>query len=450
MLTDFWIFYFPVLLYNLMVYLSLVHSYKSKMNKCNIYILAFICANLLPLTDTLAAILVGGGKIPYTVSVFWILKICQVLQEIIKVIFIVYLARRHWFKYYWWGILLQFTIGIIYIVVYDLKFVTSVDGKILITPIDINTLPDYIMALVFIVLFGLLCILISRFFIRKIRFNYLSKWVWFSIYTVWGGIVFMSDKSYGDVSADILSRMGNIKQLAGFIVLAIIVLFISVNHSERKVLQIENRLLKQQNEIQYTNYLTLQQHDVNIHKLYHDIGNHLSTIRVLLEDGDNIEARKYAENLMNKYRNIKRQYYSDNKIINAVLVSKADVLVEKNIAYNIEICVPEELTIKDIDIMSVFSNLIDNAIENCSKVEVSNRYINIKSATIKNYLTINITNSKSNNSIQDNKEFVTWKEDKKLHGYGLKIIQEIKEKYEGDMQCKDYGDYFTAMVMLKI
>lgn len=411
--------------------------------------LAFLCGNLFPLTDTLAAILVGGGKIPYTVSVFWILKLCQILQEIIKVMFIYYLAKQQWFKYYWWGIILQFAIGIIYIVVYDFRFLTSVDGKILFTPIDINTLPEYIMALVYIILFGLVCILISRFFIRKIKLNALSKWVWLSIYTIWGGVVLMSDKSYGEESADILSRMGNIKQLTIFIVVAIIVLLITVNHSERKVLQIENNLLKQQNEIQYTNYLTLQQHDVNIHKLYHDIGNHMSTIRVLLEDGDNVKARKYAENLMTQYRNIKRNYYTDNKIINAVLISKTDHLVENNITYHIDICVPEELSIRDIDLMSVFSNLIDNAIENCSKVEVENRYINIKSAMIKNYLTIDITNSKSNNYIQDNDHFVTWKEDKKLHGYGLKIIHEIMEKYEGEIQCRDYGNYFNAKVMLK-
>ncbi len=123
--------------------------------------------------------------------------------------------------------------------------------------------------------------------------------------------------------------------------------------------------------------------------------------------------------------------------------------MENNITYHIDICVPEELSIRDIDLMSVFSNLIDNAIENCSKVEVENRYINIKSAMIKNYLTIDITNSKSNNYIQDNDHFVTWKEDKKLHGYGLKIIHEIMEKYEGEIQCRDYGNYFNAKVMLK-
>lgn len=450
MVADFWNFYFSVLIYNFLAYLCLIHCFKTEVRTFKLYLLAFICANVMPITDGLGIVLVGGGHVPYTVNVYWILKACILAQELVKILFIVYAMRSNWFKYYWWGIIVQIILGIMYVWIYQLKFVSVVEGVIAFTPITIDTVTAYMVSLVCIGLFGFIFILISKFLISKINFNYLSKWVWFSIYTAWGGVVLISDKSYvnDDTTSSILSGMSNIMQIAAFMVLAIILLFITVSRSEKKILLMENQLLKQQCEIQYNNFMVKEQHDTNICKLYHDIGNHLATIKVLLE-GDNEAARQYADSLLTKYSSIKRKYFSDNKIINAVLISKIDFMEENSITYNIEICVPEVLNIKDIDVMSVFSNLLDNAIENCIKDDVVKRYIHIKVATIKNYLTFHITNSKSVKEIQEKGNYTTWKKDKNLHGYGLKIIQEIKERYEGEIQYKDHGDHFQAMVMLR-
>ncbi len=450
-LHNFLSFYFQALMYNFIVYITLINSFTLKVSKRKAYVVAFICSNFIPITDALAQVYVGGGVVPYTVEVYWILKACNMIGQVLAVLYIVFVFSDRWYKCYWWAILAQTFAALSMACGYGFHFIYSVNDMHYIRAINSKTLAEYVLYLVITFFVGCILVFIGR-RIRKIKIlGKISIWYWYCIYLVWAIVTFNSDKSYGSVDQiSVLSRMSNLNKIIIFFIIQFIILFISTNRYDKKLLKMEINLLKQQNEIQYENYLTMQQQEMEIHKLYHDIGNHIETIKILLNEGDNQEAREYTNELTKKYKDT-RKYYSNNKIINAVLSQKLKLCEQKDITYNYDLRIPDNLLIKDVDLMSVFSNLLDNAIE-CQRNSSDNKYIEIKVMPIGNYLTVKIINSKPTKIEPDieKNSFKTWKNDKSLHGYGLKIIEEIVHRYDGKTEFKNNMDSFSAMVMLKM
>lgn len=171
-------------------------------------------------------------------------------------------------------------------------------------------------------------------------------------------------------------------------------------------------------------------------KIKHDINNILQTINTV----------KANNNILNeikeKLNNTEGFYYTSNKLINAVLVNKLNLIKDKNIQIQTEIAVDNIGRISDYDIISLLTNLIDNCVEGCQ--DIQNPYIKIKISNKDNMLLLFFENATVN------KNFKTNKKDKKFHGYGLKIIKDITKRYNGKIsnQIIDYS--FITYIELKI
>jgi hypothetical protein len=431
------------------------HSFPIKTSKRKAYITAFFYANLVPIINSLSILYIGGEIIEETETVLLISKALVFFEEFIMICFLSYILDIVWYRTYWLTIILHTVMSFPLALLYYAQFTTEdSQGHLMIHLLTLETLPKYIVILLIILLFGGILLLLSRFIKRFKKLHQISKLSWFILYSGWFLIMLSSTKNYqskNDHTEGGLEGLNNVNQVLIGIAVLLIIMLIAINHSDKRLLRVENALLKEQNEIQYANYLALQQQELNIHKLYHDIGNHIKTIQVLVNNGDNKEAREYTENLVNHYREINKVYYCNNKIINAVLSQKLKVCDQSNITYDIDLTIPEGLTIRDIDLMSVYSNLLDNAIESCQRNENTNNYIKVKSSLVGNYFAIKIVNSKyqEKNVINEKGRFTTWKKNKTMHGYGIRILEEIIERYDGQKELIDLGEEFSAMVMLK-
>ena len=105
-----------------------------------------------------------------------------------------------------------------------------------------------------------------------------------------------------------------------------------------------------------------------------------------------------------------------------------------------------------IDISSIFSNLVDNAIEACNKIDddTIEKYIIIKGILIKGYYVVRCENSKSNTLIIRNNKIITSKKDKFLHGIGIDSIKSSIKKYNGELKIKDSDNKFVATIHIPI
>lgn len=454
-LNKFLSMYLVLLIYEFSVYLVMCHSYPIKTSKSKAYLLALLFASFVPLNNTLSNLYLGSGIIAETPEIIILNNCIMILEQLLLLVFIIIVLDIEWYRCFWLTILLHALLVLPFQILYYQQFTYMTDTyDSMIRPVTAENLPQYLLIIAISMAWGGLFLYFSK-HIKKLRkVHRMTKWSWYALYAVYTFIVLNTTRRYhyqeGD-STVVFRGIDNYRLLLFLIITIIVIMFLSISYSDRKLLKVENNLLREQIEAQYENYLLAQQQEMKIHKLYHDIGNHINTIQILVNNGETLEAKAYTENLALQYQNISKDTYCSNKIINAVLTQKVKTFNQSEISYDIDIKLPEELLIRDIDLMSVYSNLLDNAIESCQRNKNAENYIKIKTSMHGDYLVVKIVNSKPQDTTpsRDKHCFTTWKKDKSMHGYGLRILEEIVERYDGQKEFMDKGSEFSAMVMLK-
>lgn len=106
------------------------------------------------------------------------------------------------------------------------------------------------------------------------------------------------------------------------------------------------------------------------------------------------------------------------------------------------------LSIPDHHLCSLVANLLDNAIEASRKIEDPKIVIEMK--MVKDYLSLTIRN-KMDPSMQDKALTIrTTKADKKQHGLGRQIIDDIVRRYNGISTREIKDGWYIASVMLEL
>ncbi len=218
--------------------------------------------------------------------------------------------------------------------------------------------------------------------------------------------------------------------------------------SEMSKTEIEHRYLIQQNNLQMQHYTTLKYQIESMHVLRHEINNHMQTIKILMDKNETEKAKNSVAALGEIYDQFLNTGYCENKIADAVLHNKISYAKDRDIDLDIRCAIPEEISVRDIDLMTIFCNVLDNAIEACENT-MQSRSLSLHCGIKSGYLTIKCVNSKSNEYRIAGDDFVTTKEDKSNHGYGIKIVRQIIEQYDGTAVFEDKGDHFLTLINLK-
>ena len=157
------------------------------------------------------------------------------------------------------------------------------------------------------------------------------------------------------------------------------------------------------------------------------------------------EMRSFAEKLMHQHTNLYQNHYCENQMIDAILYNKSIITREYDIPFHIHVYVPQQLSIEPIDLISLYTNLLDNAIEASLLSDKEKRFIDIHSHCYNDYLIIQI----SNHYQQSSPHFLTTKKNKQEHGLGLQIVQQILNKYHGMMDIQSHNQTLQINITLK-
>lgn len=162
----------------------------------------------------------------------------------------------------------------------------------------------------------------------------------------------------------------------------------------------------------------------------------------------------YIYSIEKEVKENSRVYNTGNTLLDIILFEKNKECLKNEIEFNTLIDFRECDFMEMIDISSIFSNLIDNAIEACAKIdEDQKRYITLRTTSIKGYFVIRCENGKSKNihSSKDSKgRFITSKKDKFYHGIGIESIKSSINKYGGDIRIKEEEEKFVVSIYLPI
>lgn len=234
------------------------------------------------------------------------------------------------------------------------------------------------------------------------------------------------------------------------LIINIILIFIFINsiksEKEKSKLEFANEKL----DMQYKYYSMVKESQEKMKQVYHDMNNHMENIKALKNSSEDVN--KYIDNIEDEVKSSKNIYNSGNVLLDIILHEKSEDCIINNIDFNVAIDFSKCEFIEQIDISSIFSNLIDNAIEACNKIDNNEikKYITIKSTFIKGYYVVRCENSKVNKVLLKDNKIFTSKKDKFLHGIGIESIKSSIKKYNGELKIKDSEYKFIATIHIPV
>ena len=198
-----------------------------------------------------------------------------------------------------------------------------------------------------------------------------------------------------------------------------------------------------------------------IRSVKHDMKNHMAVLQNLIRkkySGEDEEIRQYFEGMYQSVEQLDSRVHTGNAVSDAVVGSKFRYAAKKIKGIKLDakgFMLSDAVTIKAYDMGIILNNGLDNAIEACIRMREkqpdAEAYITIRSFTAKNMYFIEIENSFDGSALsrKDSGLPISTKEDKEVHGIGLKNIRKCAVKYGGDLDCIVKGNKFTLSVMVK-
>lgn len=186
-----------------------------------------------------------------------------------------------------------------------------------------------------------------------------------------------------------------------------------------------------------------------IKMLNHDMKHYLSTaIGMLGKDG--ADAKEYLESLLREKIALNTVGVCiGNSILEAVINTKAEVMKDKGII--LEAFLAEDINYgKGANLSIMLANLLDNAIEACEYCEEKNRLIRIQSRLQKGYIHFQIQNTVCGDVLETNPMLNTTKEDKELHGLGIRSVRSMLEEEHGFLNQYQSGNLFISDLYVPI
>lgn len=185
--------------------------------------------------------------------------------------------------------------------------------------------------------------------------------------------------------------------------------------------------------------------------LIHDFHHYLKTIGEAAAENHDKDVLGIVSELKIQAADTETVVFCGHRLLNAILNEKRKEAGQKGIAIYITV-EPEFMVrqIKDIDLIAVTGNLIDNAMEAASGCAGGYVKIYMYTQNDGSFLVMKIVNNYKDEIRQTDGIFITSKEDKRRHGFGIQNVKQIVTGYGGFLRSIYEKGVFTSLVVLPV
>ena len=241
-------------------------------------------------------------------------------------------------------------------------------------------------------------------------------------------------------------------RLNDFKLLRIVAIFINtclileiINKIRYKLQEKRNmKIAEEKEKILYKYYKVAKENNEKVCRIKHDLKNQIQVAYAMRNKNDNFV--NILEDIDAELDKVNTNIYSKNEILNTVLLLKK-IEAKKfdiNMVYKIDKSISLD-SMKDSDVCKLFSNLLDNSIEASKKTD--DKKILLKLCKRNDYIVLICENTYKEELRKNILGFLTTKENKKEHGYGIKIIKSISDKYSGEMNIQAKNGSFKIIMV---
>lgn len=205
-------------------------------------------------------------------------------------------------------------------------------------------------------------------------------------------------------------------------------------------LQKQKQQLKKQyyeeNQVLYTEYTALQE----------QMKQEITYLKQCVEQQDYASVKEYVAKMGEKITH--RQFIqTGNESFDIVLNQKLSKAQKEGCSLRLSVQKITLYTIRELDIMRLLSNLLDNAIRAAAMTEPKSILFSVQRKG--NYLVIETENTYKEVKQKKDGTFLSTKEDSSMHGMGLKIIEQIAKSYQGELMVTAREHRFHVKVMME-
>lgn len=221
-------------------------------------------------------------------------------------------------------------------------------------------------------------------------------------------------------------------------------------YSEELYKNMQQRLIISDQRMKLEHYTQTQTQDTSRQEFIHNTSHYIKTIGTLVSEGKSQEAMDILASLNIELESHVITLYSDNSVLNSILSEKQILAVKNDVEMDIYIEPYCNINgISDLDIITIFSNLIDNALE-AAVLCKDRRFVHIRMFTQNegNFLVVKISNSYAKVPLRIGDVFQSTKKDVGIHGVGLKSVSSTAEKNGGYLECLIEDTQFIVILLL--
>lgn len=238
------------------------------------------------------------------------------------------------------------------------------------------------------------------------------------------------------------------------IAIVLIVLNMVVFHLINEILENSQRIreadvLKQQSIGQLELYNSLRKNYDIQRKRTHEYKNQIMCIDSLLKKKNYNKLEEYINSIFDKLDGQLDMVDTNNEVVNAVINAKYYEALHNDVLFILKINDLSHIKVSDEDIVTILSNLLDNAIEAAGQCDIDKRTVGIKLLYEDDVLSIAVSNSyKTEPEIMEDGYMRTIKDDKEQHGLGIRNVVATLEKYNAEYII-DYknGEFVFSIIM---
>lgn len=222
--------------------------------------------------------------------------------------------------------------------------------------------------------------------------------------------------------------------------LTIIISFVFSSIS-RQYYESISRIMEKQMAGQVEHYQKINKLTDDLREFRHDYKNHMICLQATLEKKQFDEALYYVKSITKQEIIDANKFSSGNQIADSILSEKSESAA--NIGTQIQFSGFISDEIPAVDLCTMLSNALDNAIEACEKLSLTDSaVITVKCAVVQNVQVIKLSNPNPDNKNSTE----TSKLDKDNHGFGLYNIRRTVEKLGGEMRIpKQFPEFVLEL-----
>lgn len=248
-------------------------------------------------------------------------------------------------------------------------------------------------------------------------------------------------------------RYARLAAISSLTILFLLIFYFTIRMQEKEEILQRLQTSEARTRNQMDMYHNMQSQYEQQRRFLHDYKNQLNCIQGLLDCGQTKEASEYITRMTGSLRTQFGDINTNHTVVNIILNQKYQTARDKGIAMTFIINDLSELTMPEEDLVSLLTNLLDNAIEACEKLDGRDRsvhkVIQFKMVMEEGQFILSVRNPVSEPVRIKNNMVATTKKDSAYHGIGLSNVDSVVKKYHGTSILKCEDGWFSFSMLLQ-